>query len=318
MLKNLLTLFKIRILSNKKIIVIALTEHIGDIVACEPVSFYLRKKYPGDYIVWIVNSDYKDLLAGNKNLDNLLTVNNLGEWINIKPLLDKVKVFDLHLDKKPCAQTGLVLSNPNQFNIDIHNYYNYGNILRAFSMVSGLDLPNIAPKLHFDNRIKISHKLPDNYIVIHAVSNEVARCWLPQSWDELVRQLLIEYPDIIIIEIGLKNIINLKSSQYLNCCGKLTFQECAAIIEKAVYYIGVDSAFAHFANSYKVNSAILMGRYRNFEMCMPYSGFFYENKEKNIINYNGLLKDLPVATVLTFIKNNISFETPKPDANTGV
>ena len=64
---------------QKKIILVNLLEHLGDIVACEPVSRYLRQRDPGAYIVWGVKRAYKELIDSNPNIDMTLVVHCLTE-----------------------------------------------------------------------------------------------------------------------------------------------------------------------------------------------------------------------------------------------
>ena len=49
---------------DKKVtrIAIGLVEHIGDIVACEPVVRHLRSIHPNAEISWVVNEGYRELI----------------------------------------------------------------------------------------------------------------------------------------------------------------------------------------------------------------------------------------------------------------
>ena len=53
LLRNILRLAKLKMrFPLRKKIYIGLTEHLGDIIAAEPILRYLRKKYPEAYITW--------------------------------------------------------------------------------------------------------------------------------------------------------------------------------------------------------------------------------------------------------------------------
>jgi hypothetical protein len=69
--------------NNNAVRVIVLTEHIGDIIACEPVSYYIKMKFPNDKIVWIINRKYKELLLMYRNVDKIVEVSCLSEWLYI-------------------------------------------------------------------------------------------------------------------------------------------------------------------------------------------------------------------------------------------
>ena len=53
----------------KKIIAVGLIEHMGDIVACEPVARHVRLKNPHAYIVWCVRSEYRELIDSHPSID---------------------------------------------------------------------------------------------------------------------------------------------------------------------------------------------------------------------------------------------------------
>ena len=54
----------------EKDIYIELVEHLGDIIACEPVSKYLREKYPNRKIYWVINEKYRDVIIANPYIDD--------------------------------------------------------------------------------------------------------------------------------------------------------------------------------------------------------------------------------------------------------
>ncbi|MGY3213812.1 glycosyltransferase family 9 protein [Mucilaginibacter sp. HD30] len=310
-LKNIIRLASIRFwigaMQRREIIVIALTEHIGDIVACEPVSYYVRINYPKAFVIWVVNKRYQELIIANKNLDDVLTVTGIGEWIYLKKKLgSNVQCFDLHLDRKPCSKYGLTLRNENPDNIDIYNYYFFGNLLQAFTRCAGLKVPDITPRLHIDTASLNVPQPPGRYIVVHAASNEDTRNWDARKWDTLAEKILDSYADIYIVEIGMQKVINSQNKRYQNYCDKLSLVQNAAIIKNAFFFIGIDSGFAHFANSYHINSLILIGHYRDFERYMPYSGYFEQYQNEMILYHNGNLKELDPAVVAERVSMRIS------------
>ena len=62
-----------------KNIYIELVEHLGDIIACEPVTRYLRAKNPDAKIFWIVKPQYRDVLVANSNIDGIVEVADMLE-----------------------------------------------------------------------------------------------------------------------------------------------------------------------------------------------------------------------------------------------
>ena len=68
---------------NRKRIAIGLIEHMGDIVACEPVARYLRKLHPDAEITWVVREDYREMTDSNPHIDHTLSINCLSDWIRV-------------------------------------------------------------------------------------------------------------------------------------------------------------------------------------------------------------------------------------------
>ncbi len=115
-----------------------------------------------------------------------------------------------------------------------------------------------------------------------------------------------------IVEIGTTQIIkHSKGNHYLDFCGKHDFQELAYIIKNANLFIGVDSCFAHIANAFRVDSIILMGRFRNFPTYTPFSGDFPHSEHFKILRaqHNAPAKELPVEYVVKVVREML-FQKP--------
>ena len=54
---------------SKPVVGILLAEHLGDIVAAEPIIAALRNKHPKARIVWIVKDLYQGLLENHPQID---------------------------------------------------------------------------------------------------------------------------------------------------------------------------------------------------------------------------------------------------------
>lgn len=306
-LKNFIKiLFRCIQLGYKKIVIIDLTEHLGDIVACEPVARNIRAQSPQAWIIWIVNNKYKDVVAYNSNISQVIGVSCLSEWIFLKKLLPaKCKIVDLHIDGRICTKYGFRLSNPNKYGITLENYYQYGNLIRCFAKAAGIStLPDETPFFHFCENIQLPNLTAHPYIVIHPTSNEVDRDWDTAKWNVLLRHIIKQY-GMDIYEIGITPVVGIVDRQYHTMCGKLTLQQIALLIKKSHLFIGIDSAFAHFANAVNTPGVILLGHYRVFKKYMPYSGNYANGKNASIIQYDGPVAEIPVALVLDKIKERI-------------
>ena len=293
-----------------KLIIISLSEHIGDIVASEPFAYHLRKLNPRAFIIWLVDEKYEELVKYNTNINAVLKASCLTELIILKKVFSRfIKFYDLHVNMKTC--TTHRISNRNSINktIDFSNYLNHGNLLQIGSMAAGInDMPDYAPKFFFKDNQR-SRLIEADYIVLHTLSNNAERNWCSEKWNDLVKRLLIKYPEIHIAEIGLENIIQSRSPRYYNFTGKLSLQEIAGVIEASVLFIGVESGFGHIANALSKNSIILIGYYRGFKNYMVYSGAFARGENVSLLYYQGNLKHLEVDEVERAVDKRISISS---------
>lgn len=270
---------KILKLRNQKqqFVGVLLAEHFGDIVACEPLSRELKRKYPNSKICWIVKKTYRELLDYNPNIDVIVEEYNVLYSI----LMVKHNPFDILYN---CHLSGLrrynylqkTLSNPLAVSLNIltNNYFNYGNILEVFAKVSGLPVINDAPRIYIPKSIESSIdslQLPSKSIVIHCHSNYSPKDWQIYHWERLIHDLLTHF-EYRVIEIGLKSTLNISEKGYYNLCGKLSLLETAEVIKRANYFVGIDSGPAHFANAVGTFGFLLFGKLGDFNHYMPYSG----------------------------------------------
>jgi heptosyltransferase III len=316
--RNALALFKTIIrnsalATNHGTVIINLTEHIGDIVACEPVSYHIRKQHPKSHIVWSVNKKYAELVKYNPHIDEVLEVTCLTEWISLKRIfLPFVKIYDLHINGKRCTTYKISNKNATSPSLTFSNYLDYGNLLQVAAIAGGIrDMPDYAPKFHFKPGASSPFKETD-YLVIHPLSNEIEKNWCNEKWNQLVVSLLQRFPDIHVVEIGLKNIIKSDDPRYHDFTGRLDFQQIGCLIRSCSLFIGVDSGFGHFANALRKNSIILMGHYQHFRNYSVYSGDFARSENLTVLYHEGTLKHLEIEKVEQAIESRLVFVYAQP------
>jgi ADP-heptose:LPS heptosyltransferase len=296
---------------KKKIVVISLIEHIGDIIANEPVSREIRKKYPESIIIWFVRRPYKDLLIYNLNIDKVFTVFCLATWILIcKKKIRFEAVYDLHFSGRACKICHLPLKKDNvDHSINGTNYFNYGGLLKAVCLHNGIELKETVPKMYIPSRVFSRSKRffpAEKYIVIHCASNEEIKDWDDKKWDLLVYKIINDYR-YPVVEIGSIRKISVKSDYYHNLCGKLSILESAVLIKKAVLFIGIDSGPAHMANALETPGVILLGEYYfGMKDYNPYSGKYGSLENCGLVYSKDLVKNIPVETVLENVHSLIT------------
>jgi hypothetical protein len=101
--------------SKEDIVLISLTEHIGDLVATEPVSRYLRQQHAAARIYWAVDKQYSSLIECNPNIDRAITVSCFAEWKFLRHFASVRNRYDLHINHKVCAKYGLLITKANPY-----------------------------------------------------------------------------------------------------------------------------------------------------------------------------------------------------------
>lgn len=289
--------------ASKKKMVVALVEHIGDIVASEPVDRFIKENNPGSCVFRIVKSRYKEVIQFNPNVDKIIEVSCLSEWIYLRFFLrsfSKIAIVDLHVDQRVCFRHYLTISNPSTTGIKVSNYFHFGNLLEVFSLTAGLPKLSTRPIYHLpENPPPVS--VYGKYVVVHTLSNGESKMWPAEKWSALADFIVSK--GFHVVEIGLRAQIKSETTMFIDLCGKLSFTELACVIKQSQLFIGVDSAFAHFANALDVeNMLILLGDLHDFKNYVPYSGLSESQLKEIIIRQHGPLRDLPVGTVVDRVK----------------
>lgn len=233
---------------HSNLAIVGMTEHIGDIIASEPVARFLTQQKK-QRVIWIVNKKFAELLRYNPNIYTIIEISSLSEWIYLKKLLSwktNFPIHDLHLNLKICPQYKLQVHNYTRVDITPENYYNEGPLLTIFCLVGGLPALKMAPQFYLPPIEKRKNlNLPQKYIAIQTTSNEARRCWDLKKWEVLINY----FHDFTFIELGIKPTLHCKNciSDY---CGKTSLLDVAQIIEGCQLFIGIDSSFAHLANAF--------------------------------------------------------------------
>lgn len=277
---------------KKNLNIICLTEHIGDIVACEPVTRHLLSKNIHAKNIWITYEKYLDLVKYNPNLYNTLSVTCISEWAILKHLLkSKLNIYDLHISRE-CPKYGFAIINSNEINYN--NYLSHLNLLESFSASAGITDLNIKSSQFYINKNKLQKNLDfdSDYVIIHTKSNYSKKDWDINNWKWIVTY----NSKIRFIEVGLEPIFDKNSApqNYISYCKELNFIEIAHLIKNSKLYMGIDSGFAHIANCFEVPKIILMGELKNFSTYNPFNDSYNNSlhlidKETNLKNLNVLM-----------------------------
>lgn len=301
-LVNVLRLSRMRYTIPRRdapLVVISLTEHLGDIVACEPVARYVRSQYPDARILWVTRRPYDQLFAAHPAIDGCLTVFCLTEWIWLKRCGFFDRIIDLHLRNRICRYCKVPLPKPAEAPIvDGSNYLRVGGLLNAFSLGAGLPRLDEAPRL-FIPEVAVKEvdvlSLPPRFIVAHATALDADKHWPTTKWAALAARIH-ETCRLPIVEVGLRPVLP-AAPGVINLCGRLPIMATAEVIRRAALFIGIDSGPAHLANAAGTPGVILLGRYSYFDRYNPFSGNYAEDRDCVILQANGPAANLSVDAV---------------------
>lgn len=286
---------------------ILLIEHIGDIIACEPIIGRMRTDHPMGFIVWVARPEYAPLLASHPQLDAVVFADSL---LSVEEIVES-HIFDvtldLHVNGKPTQVAGLRYEKKTgDPAIDVKSYFDKGSLLSAFSLAAGLEPRPTASTMYLPSETvgavdRLS--LPEQFVVVHATPNYGDKDWTASKWRDLVRRILDRY-DTRVIEVGLRSVVNLEDPRYRSLCGRLSIVETAEVIRRAAFFIGVDSGPAHMANAWRRPALVLVGRFFGRDTFNPFDGYFAENADKVILRYPGLLREQPVDAVVDALETS--------------
>ena len=312
---NYFRLLYIQFLKDKnKIVAISLIEHIGDIIANEPISRELRKKHPDSAIIWFVRKPYRELLKYNPDVDKVLTVYCLTTWIKIREKNKFEAVYDLHFNGRSCNQCHVALKKENvDDSINNTNYFYYGGLLKAVSLHNRIEVSDTFPRMYIPLKVRYKSErfIPEEkFIVVHCSSNETVKDWDIEKWDYLIKKIFEDYK-YHVVEIGSVSSLGIESDYYHNLCGKLSILQSASIISNAQAFIGIDSGPAHMANALGTPGVILLGEYyfgmKNYN---PYSGNYGSLKLCRLVQSNSFVKNISTDIVMDNFESLLKETSP--------
>lgn len=270
--------------------IINLYERLGDIIAAEPIARLLKSNFPKCKIKWCVKTEYTVLLRNNPFIDSIIEVRNLPEVDRIceQEQLEGSLLIDCLFNGRPDNKLEYIHINKANPKITCHNYFTYGGLLEAFCLSAKIPPIKTRPKIwatvasssQIDAIKNQSANRP--IVAIHCESSIPYKNYSKKKWLFIVHTLISK--GYCVIEIGLNSHIESSDSYFINATNKnLSLIESFKILSFSNYFIGIDSSFAHAANSLDIPSIILLGRYANFVEYSPFS-----NQSRNRIELRNL------------------------------
>ena len=299
---------------RRRTISVGLVEHLGDIVAAEPVARAIRRDHPGASLRWFVRAPYAAVPARFPAIDHVVTVGCLTEWMLLCASGLAGETIDLHINGRYCPKCSVPIGKGGvAAQIGLDNYLRLGNLLWAQCLSAGLapieDGPVLDPGSDADRRADWLC-LPERFVVIHCAANEEARDWVVAKWRSLVDHITLRL-GLDVVEVGtVARVIVGNAGRERTLCGDLSILETAAVIRRSTLFVGIDSGPAHIANAVGTRGVILLGAYRTFERYTPYSGAYGDGRLAELVRAEGPAATLTVETVAAAVERGLLAAAP--------
>lgn len=305
---------------HRPILAIGLVEHVGDIVAAEPLVRRVRQERPDVHLVWVVRRRYRELVEGNPCVDSVLPVTCLTEWIHLAESRAFDAVVDLHLQGRCCETCWRQhVRTDGRTEVTLENYYEYGSLLQVFCRLAGIEPLDETPRVYIPPLCRASVdrlQLPRDYVVVHATSNQESRDWETANWRELAGRIRSELR-FNTVEVGLRPVLRATAPGHVDLCGRLSLLETAEVIRRARLFIGIDSGPAHLANAVGTFGVVLLGQYRHWTRYMPFSGDYARGINSEILHADGSAKSLPAGRVFESVQRALARQSTGRLVSTG-
>ena len=285
--------------TGRKLILVTLLEQMGDIVACEPVARHLKSIYPDCHLVWGVRGVYRELVAGNPQVDTVLTLHCLSERLLLAQSGLCDETVDLHFHDRFCTLCRRPMKRAPTGGIDLTNYLRQGSILEAVSLSAGLPALQHQPRVYIPGKIREQVdrlQLPAHFLVAHCTSAAAAKDWPVERWQQLVHLLSRSTP-LKIVEVGSASALK-DADGVVSLCGRISMLASAEVIRRAQLFIGIDSGPAHLANAVATPGVVLLGSYLGFDSYTPFSGGYAAGETATLLRAEDAVANIPVEQVL--------------------
>jgi len=283
---------------SSPVVGILLAEHLGDIVAAEPIIDELRKKHANARLVWIVKDLYQELLENHPHIDRVLAENSVLASIWLCKHSPFSHLYNLHMNElrfDPYFKQSLFNVQAEKVGLNKSNYYERGNLLKGIYDLCEIPYQESKqPNLYLGKQKVLD--LPSSYWVIHRKSNGADREWRDEGWVELIERCIETY-DISVVEVGVSDGLRIEHPKFISYVGKTSIVEMAKIIVDADFFLGIDSGPAHIANAFQIPGLILLGTFKNFKNHMPYSGSYEKGRAMIYHNPDGSSAEIPLNIV---------------------
>lgn len=312
---NYARLLSSRLPFRRPTVAIALVEHMGDVLAAEPVARFVRSGTPTARISWFVRRPYRKIVENYPTIDRVVSVRCMTEWLLLWGSGVNATAWDLHISGRPCPRCGVSFHKSGlPGTITYGTYYDHGSLLTVNCLAAGLPPLSDGPVFRPDAAASATVdglSLPPHFVVVHCKSNETSRDWPVEKWRELVGWMTgapeLGVPELDVVEIGTaRHAISQDGRRARSLCGRLSIAETAEVIRRARLFIGIDSGPAHLANAVGAPGVVLLGEYQSFKAYTPFSGGYGDGTRAELVRADGPAANIAVAAVRAAVTSRLT------------
>jgi heptosyltransferase-3 len=272
--------------------------HIGDSLLLTPTIIATKQKFPHAEIWVLVRSSCDGILAGCPEIDRILTTANPDaakrskcDWLSdlkLAALLRRTPfdfVFELTDNNRArlfalAARTPMRCTNEHRtlkkfwrpffHRISTTSRRRQHQVVRDYICPqAALDLPENPAGLVFQKQKMVpwtGQALPEKFCVIHIHTRWERKSWPLERWEELIAGLLPIIPKIVLscgpgAEEREQSVALVKKfgDQVVSTLGNADWAELAWLLDRAAFFVGVDTAAMHLAAAVNCPSIVLFG-----------------------------------------------------------
>lgn len=256
---------------NKKNVLIKTPNAIGDSLAITVIVNNLKQYYPHLNIIVACGKNEAVIYENNPHINSIIKNNSYD-----------TDILELNKDSLEIIDYNNILSK-------LPEYYNGISFLDIFANIAGFKLIDREYKYYIQNDEinKVKNLIKDSKMIfaIHLNTSKDIKRSYPHS-NELVIELLNEYPDCLIINLGQLK-LDIRDERVIDAAKlNLTLREQVALSSFATDFITIDSSFFHFAhNLFKKPTFAIFGPTNPDLVGNPFNTFYViENRNLDCLH----------------------------------
>jgi heptosyltransferase-3 len=275
-------------------ILVVITRRIGDVLLTTPLIRSLRRAWPAAQIDILVFAGTEGILAGNPDINRVITVVQRPTFGAHLRLLAKLwRKYDLALSVPPGdrptlyafaagrQRVGMIVDDKkNRWKKWLLSQWVAFDNVGMHTVLMNLQLAKllgvepcheVVSTWQSEDELPVRNSLPfdpsvQSYAVLHVYPMFAYKMWRPDAWAELARWLSDQGVRVVLTggkspeeEIYIQHLLPLLPADTVNVAGKLSLGGVAYLLNQAHAYVGPDTAVTHMAAALGIPTVALFG-----------------------------------------------------------